>query len=282
MRRAACLAFVVPVAVAFTGCEAPPPCAAEVSMLTYNVAGLPQGLNDDQFPEQNIPQISPLLNAYDLVVVQEDFVYGGELRAALTHPFQSLPHEHSERLVNDGLNVFSVLPFEEEIERVRWVECFGGTTNASDCLANKGFALSSHDLGCSDGARLPVINLHAEAGGAAEDIAARTAGIEQLVSFIVERFPDGPLVVAGDTNLHGFDPDDEPLIARILEGANLQDACRFLGCGDEQIDRVFFRGGADLDVRPASWRIADAFKDADGNDLSDHPAIHVQLEIGAP
>jgi hypothetical protein len=95
--------------------------------------------------------------------------------------------------------------------------------------------------GCSDGARLPVINLHAEAGGAAEDIAARTAGIEQLVSFIVERFPDGPLVVAGDTNLHGFDPDDEPLIARILEGANLQDACRFLGCGDEQIDRVFFR-----------------------------------------
>jgi len=227
-------------------------------------------------------RISPLLNAYDLVVVQEDFVYGGELRAELTHPFQSLPHEHTERLVNDGLNVFSVLPFEEEIERVRWVECFGGTTNASDCLANKGFALSSHDLGCSDGARLPVINLHAEAGGDAEDIAARTAGIEQLVTFIVDRFPDGPLVVAGDTNLDGGDPADEPLIERLLSGANLQDACRFLGCGDEQIDRVFFRGGDELDVTPTSWRIADEFKDAEGNDLSDHLAIRVQLEIGSP
>jgi hypothetical protein len=268
---------------AATGCEAPPPpCARDVSLLTYNVAGLPQGLNDDQFPERNIPLISPLLNAYDLVVVQEDFAYAGELRAAATHPFKSLPHEHSERLVNDGLNVFSTLAFEEEIERVRWVECFGGTTNASDCLANKGFALSSHDLGCSDGARLPVINLHAEAGGAAEDIAARTAGIEQLVAFIAERFPTGPLVVAGDTNLDGFDPADEPLIERLLSGAGLQDACRSLACGDEQIDRVFFRGGDGLDVTASSWRIADEFTDAEGNDLSDHKAIHVELAIGRP
>jgi hypothetical protein len=282
--RPARIALVMSAAVvAATGCEAPPPpCSAEVSFLTYNVAGLPQGLNDDQFPEQNIPQISSLLNAYDLVVVQEDFAYTAELRADLTHPFQSLPHEHTERFVNDGLNVFSVLPFEEELERVRWVECFGGTTNASDCLANKGLALSSHDLGCSDGARLPVINLHAEAGGDAEDIAARTAGIEQLVAFIGERFPDGPLVVAGDTNLDGFDAADEPLIERILTGAHLQDACRFLACGDEQIDRVFFRGGADLDVTPTGWRIADEFKDAEGNDLSDHKAIAVQLEIAPP
>jgi hypothetical protein len=281
MRSFARVASVLTLALATTGCEAPPPpCTADVSLLTYNVAGLPQGINDDQFPEQNIPQISPLLNAYDLVVVQEDFVYTAELRAELTHPFQSLPHEHTERFVNDGLNAFSVLPFDEELERVRWVECFGGTTNAGDCLANKGFAVSSHDLGCSDGARLPVINLHAEAGGDAEDIAARTAGIEQLVAFIGERFPDGPLIVAGDTNLDGFDAADEPLIERILEGANLQDACRFLGCGDEQIDRVFFRGGADLDVVPGSWRLADEFKDAEGNDLSDHPAVHVQLEVG--
>jgi len=59
MRSPARLVLVAPVAiVVVTGCETPPPpCAAEVSLLTYNVAGLPQGINDDQFPEQNIPQI---------------------------------------------------------------------------------------------------------------------------------------------------------------------------------------------------------------------------------
>ena len=45
------------------------------TMLTYNVAGLPDGLNDDQNPEVNIPQMAPHLNPYDLVVVQEDFSY---------------------------------------------------------------------------------------------------------------------------------------------------------------------------------------------------------------
>ncbi len=273
------LLVVAVLVVTMVACEAPPtPCTATVSLLTYNVAGLPQGLNDDQFPEQNIPQISPLLNAWDLVLVQEDFAYTDLLRAELSYPFQSWEQELKERFVNDGLNTFSTFPFDEELERVRWVECFGGTDNGSDCLANKGFAVSAHEL-CDDGTTLSVINLHADAGGAPEDVAARVAGIEQLIAFIADRFPDGALVVAGDTNLHGNDPDDEPLIERLLSGAGLTDACRSLDCGDERIDRVFFRSGNDLDIAADSWRTADEFVDADGNDLSDHKAVEVKLSI---
>jgi hypothetical protein len=36
--------------------------------LTYNVAGLPQGLSSSN-PAEFTPQISPLLNSYDLVLV---------------------------------------------------------------------------------------------------------------------------------------------------------------------------------------------------------------------
>jgi len=272
---------VVLVLVGVAGCgePPPPPCAAAVSMLTYNVAGLPQGLNADQFPERNIPLISPKLNAYNLVVVQEDFSYTQELREDLTHPFQSFPLEHTERFVNDGLNAFSAFAFDEELERVRWVDCFGSTSNASDCLANKGFAVSVHDVGCADGTALPVINLHAEAGGSEEDVSARASGIEQLVAFIADRFAEGPLIVAGDTNLHGFDPDDEPVLERLLSGAGLTDVCRSLSCGDEQIDRILVRSGDALAVTPTSWRIADEFVDPDGVDLSDHKAIHVELEL---
>jgi len=278
---------VVIAALATTACAAcgPPP-SAQVSMLSYNVAGLPQGLNDDQFPEQNIPQVSPKLNAYDLVVVQEDFSYTNELRAELTLPFQSNELIHSERFVNDGLNVFSTLDFDRNLERLRWVACFGGTGDGSDCLANKGFALSTHDLsvddGFDEGTTLPVINLHAEAGGGPDDVAARTAGIEQLLAFIDERFPTGPLVVAGDTNLHGNDPADEPLLQRLLDEADLTDACRSLDCGDDHIDRIMVRSGSDLAVVADSWRVADEFVDADGNDLSDHKAINVELAITRP
>ena len=40
--------------------------------LTYNVAGLPEGISGSN-PETNMQMISPLLNAYDLVLIQEDF-----------------------------------------------------------------------------------------------------------------------------------------------------------------------------------------------------------------
>ncbi|HEY1099496.1 MAG TPA: hypothetical protein VGF99_11235 [Myxococcota bacterium] len=283
-----CFVVVTVVTVFGGACAADDtPTTTAVSMLTYNVAGLPQGLNDDQFPEQNIPQVSPKLNAYELVVVQEDFSYTDELRAELTLPFQSYELVHSERFVNDGLNVFSTLRFDLELERVRWVACHGGTDNGSDCLANKGFAVSVHDLPNDDDdandedapLALPVLNLHAEAGGSAEDIAARTAGFEQLIAFINDRFADRALVVAGDTNLDHDDVEDEALLQRFLDETGLIDACRSLACGDEHIDRVFTKSGGDLDVRAASWDVADEFVDADGNDLSDHKAIHVDLEI---
>jgi hypothetical protein len=41
--------------------------------LTYNVAGLPEGISGSH-PETNTPLIGPLLNAYDLVLMQESWL----------------------------------------------------------------------------------------------------------------------------------------------------------------------------------------------------------------
>ncbi|MEQ9318019.1 MAG: hypothetical protein RIF41_02630, partial [Polyangiaceae bacterium] len=77
------------IALVITGCgdsdgpdpdEPIPPQDGTFSALSYNVAGLPQGLSGSE-PEEYIPLISPLLTGYDLVLVQEDFVYHAELRA---------------------------------------------------------------------------------------------------------------------------------------------------------------------------------------------------------
>ena len=61
------------------------------SVLSYNVAGLLEGLSQSQ-PSVFIPMISPLLNNYDLVLAQEDFFYHDDLSSQATHPSQDSSH----------------------------------------------------------------------------------------------------------------------------------------------------------------------------------------------
>lgn len=68
------------------------PAAAATSgtfnVLTYNVAGLPEGLSSGK-PATNTPLISPRLGAYDIVNVQEDFNYHAALYAGDNHPYRT-------------------------------------------------------------------------------------------------------------------------------------------------------------------------------------------------
>lgn len=125
--------------------------------LTYNVAGLPEAVSGEQ-PSTNAPLISPLLNAYDLVLLQEDwedpmrqFVgpppveltaatlgYHHLIVAEAEHPFQSQPARHplgmetrrgldgvlGPTLLADGLNRLSRSAFGEP-ERILWQSCNG-------------------------------------------------------------------------------------------------------------------------------------------------------------
>src|SRR5829696_5074192 len=78
-----------------------PPASGELSVLSYNVAGLPQEISTVN-PQEHIPLISPLLEDYDVVLTQEDFDwwvpaldtfdfahYHERLRAQTTHPYAS-------------------------------------------------------------------------------------------------------------------------------------------------------------------------------------------------
>lgn len=259
------------------GCEpmgaSDEPPSGSFTVLTYNVAGLPQGLNDDQFPEIHIPQISPKLNAYDLVLAQEDFSYTAELRAELVHPYRSYPLENYERFMGDGLNRFSQLAFPPALTRVRWNACFGLTDASSDCLANKGFSVARHVL--AEGIELTVVNLHAEAGGGPEDVAARAEGFQQLRDYLSTHHEGEALLIAGDTNLHDDDPDDATILAGFLASTGTVDACTALGCGEAHIDRFFYRSGTNLTLYADDFGQAVEMVDAAGNPLSDHPALHL-------
>jgi hypothetical protein len=60
-------------------------------LLSYNVAGLPEGISSSH-PEHNSPLISPLLNDYDIALLQEDFSYHAQIVSASQHPHVSPPY----------------------------------------------------------------------------------------------------------------------------------------------------------------------------------------------
>ncbi len=242
-------------------------------VLAYNVAGLPDLISGSD-PLVNTPLMSPLLNAFDLVLVQEDFSYHAQLSADAEHPHQSTPGGGGT--LGDGLNRFSQTPFED-FEREGWIQCNGIIDSGSDCLTEKGFSVGLHTLGPA--AQVDVYNLHMDAGGSQGDIEARQAQIQQLVETIEARSAGRAVIVAGDTNM---DEEDEADFVTLLDGAGLTDACRELGCGEPfRIDRIMFRNSDTVELTPTSWLVDPSFVDGDGDDLSDHEAVVVEFDWAA-
>lgn len=246
----------------------------EVLVLTYNVAGLPFGLSKSD-PDKNTPLISPLLNPFDLVLMQEDFSYTAQLSSQATHPYKSTPGQPQGTVLNDGLTLFSRLPFSG-LTRHKWVQCFGFLDHGSDCLAAKGFSVATLELAA--GVTLHVYNLHMDAGQDTGDYNARAAEVDQLLKSLSGYSSGEAVIVAGDTNLKvPASVDNQGLLNKLLGQGALTDACDALSCGDQRIDRVMYRSSAALTLQALSWQVDPSFVDAAGQDLSDHKAVAVRL-----
>ncbi len=243
------------------------------SLLTYNVAGLPQLVSGSD-PEINVALISPLLNHYDLALVQEDFSYHERLEARALHAYRSEPMRQSLALMPDGLNWFSKFAFGW-VHRVRWSQCNGYLGAASDCLADKGFSFA--EVTIAPGVTLDVYNLHAEAGDGGADTEVRRHNFEQLSEYVRARSAQRAVIVAGDTNLKMSLSGDVETLDRFLDASRLQDACRRFGCGEEKVDRVFYRGSSEVDVDVLGWWTDRRFVNAEGEPLSDHSAIGIEV-----
>lgn len=141
--------LLIPIAVV-TALTTVPPAAGSgpgshsgsFTALSYNVAGLPQGVSGSD-PATNSKLISPLLNAYDLVLLQENWadplhdareaglaegvppiMFHHEVVGEADHPYRSEPARHpygaevrrpgtGPTLISDGLNRLSRFGFEQ-------------------------------------------------------------------------------------------------------------------------------------------------------------------------
>jgi len=259
--------------------DAGPATSGSLNVLTYNVAGLLEGLSKSD-PEANHPQISPKLNAYDLVLAQEDFCYHPLLAANVSLPHQS-PPEYDPGCAaidafGDGLNRFSATPFDA-FERGDWETCHGDASScASDCLTNKGFSFARHTL--VSGVELDVYNFHLEAGSCPEDLVAKQAQVDQLIALVSARSGDRAILIGGDSNLHWDRPSHAPIYNALLAGLGAEDSCRMVVCGDEdRIDRFIVRSSQELQLTVEQWWIPEEFVDSAGEDLSDHVPVAIRL-----
>ncbi len=279
-------------------------------MLTYNVAGLPQEVTPTH-SRANIPLMSPLLNAYDVVLTQEDYDwwrdlanltdfvhYHERLRAQATHPYRSPAHPGLEGVgldltqrpgvqVGDGLGVLSRYPLRGN-ERIPWSGCYGGWDardgGAFDCLAVKGFLRSTLIL--ADGVEVDLYVIHAESGGSDTDQRLQDQDFRELGDYIEQHSGGRPVLVAGDTNLH-TDPShpdaeglgDTTIWTDFLNRLRLTDACRVTSCEQaDSVDKLAYRSGDGAELSATTYEVPSSrFSDPQGQSLSDHDPVVVRL-----
>ena len=289
-----------------------------IDVLTYNVAGLPQEISDEN-PSEHMQLISPLLSEYDLVLLQESFDWwlpGGlvetldldaqsyveRLRAdsGLPHALPQHPGPEEAGIdpatrpdlqLGDGIGIMSRFELADPV-RQAWVGCFGGFDTsdggAADCLAMKGFAVATIELG---GVEVDVYSLHGEAGGTDTDQGLQVDDFAQLAAFIEERSAGRPIILGGDTNLHtrSDHPDadgdaDTRIWDDFIEATGLSDACVETDCEEVgSIDKVAVRSTDDLALAVTSYdQPVETFTSPAGDELSDHPPVAVTIEWTRP
>jgi endonuclease/exonuclease/phosphatase family metal-dependent hydrolase len=249
------------------------------NVLTYNVAGLPEGLSSGN-PETNTPLISPRLAAYDIVNVQEDFNYHAALYAGDKHPYRTATSGGVP--FGDGLNTLSDHPFED-FERVKWNACTG-----TNCLTPKGFTLARVRL--AEGVFVDLYNVHTNADATDDALAARRANVEQLSDFIQANSSGNAVIVMGDTNTRYTRTGDnirtlveengltDPWVELVKGGTAPAQGAEALVCPTtaptndcEVVDKVLYRGSKLLSLNATRYHNEWAsFLDSAGGNLSDH------------
>jgi endonuclease/exonuclease/phosphatase family metal-dependent hydrolase len=295
MRRV--LTGLITVALVPVGLAVSPPAASAAdsgtfSVLSYNVAGLPEGLSSAPTPRASATTaIGQRLGPYDIIHVQEDFNYHANLYAADTHPYRTPTSGGAG--IGSGLNTLSNIAYDEDdFERVRWNSC---QLDSGDCLTPKGFTFMRVRL--AEGVYVDFYNVHTNAGTSSGDFASRADNLSQLTAFIATHSAGNAVVVMGDTNTRYTRSEDT--IAAFAANNGLTDAwvrlvrggvppaagSPALVCDEnavtnacEVVDKVLFRGSA-LVTLNATYYNNDhaAFLDGAGAMLSDHDPIAVRF-----
>ena len=264
--------------------------ATEFTVLTYNIAGLPELLSSGN-PATNTPKISVLVNNYDIVQVQEDFNYHAALYASDNHPYRTATSGGAG--IGDGLNTLSIFPFSDDIDRVKWNDCSGTDGN---CLTPKGFTWNRIRL--AEGVYLDVYNCHTGAGDVEAAYDARRKNIIQIVNYINANSVGNAVIITGDWNCRYTRNEDnirlvssgtgatDVWVQMIKNGIAPTQGAEAIVCDGlvtdfqcEVVDKIFYRSNNFITLSPLEFTYEDAeFRDENGSMLSDHRPAYTRFQ----
>ena len=293
-RITAGLAGVIVVAAIVVAPAAPALAASGTfTALSYNVAGLPEGLSSAPTPRDTATTaIGQRLGPYDVIHVQEDFNYHANLYAADTHPYRTPTSGGAG--IGSGLNTLSAYAYDaDDFERVGWNSC---QLDSGDCLTPKGFTFMRERL--AEGVYLDLYNVHTNAGTSSGDLSSRADNLSQLTTFIASHSAGNAVIVMGDTNTR-YTPTGDT-IAAFTSGNGLTDAWVQLerggsapaaGSGDlvcdesaitdtcEVVDKVLYRSSKFVTLSATAYHNEHAgfLETSSGLMLSDHDPISVKF-----
>jgi len=257
------------------------------SVLSLNVAGLPAVLSSSN-PSANTRLMSPLLNNYDVVSVQEDFAYHDDLTSKVTLPY--LTATSGNVPLGDGMNFMSRFPLYETT-RYKWKDSSGFISHGADQMTPKGILYSSMEI--EPGYLVDIYDIHTDADTDADSCAARRSNMIQLANLIGERSTGKAVIVIGDTNsryTRSEDNFEDAVVKKCgltdawiqlirngnvpADGDALMDATKRNGPNNEVVDKIWYRSGKNVKLDATSYALLEtAFTDASGKQLSDHYPI---------
>ncbi|MFJ8778044.1 jacalin-like lectin [Streptomyces sp. NPDC102476] len=263
------------------------------SVLSYNVAGLPEAISSASTPrESSTTAIGQRIAPYDIVHVEEDFNYHAYLYAGDTNHAYRTPTSGGAG-IGSGLNTLSKIPYDgDDFERAHWNSC---QVDSGDCLTPKGFTFMRERL--SEGVYVDFYNLHTNAGTNDGDLASRADNLNQLTAFIQAHSAGNAVVVMGDTNTRYTRSGDtiaefaaangltDPWVQLVRGGTPPAKGSDALVCDQtgptvpntcEVVDKVLYRSSRLVSLNATSYNNEHAkFLTDAGLMLSDHDPISV-------
>lgn len=274
--------------------------AGDMSVLTMNVAGLPQFLQNNEVPGDKTTN-SKLIGSYfaqygfDVIHVQEDFNYHAAVYETDNHPYRTATSGGVP--FGSGLNTLANYPWVD-FTRTKWDTC--SNTDSDDCLTPKGFTFMRVQIAAATDNSTAVYadfyNLHADAGTTDADETARNSNINQVLTFAEANSAGNAVVIFGDTNSRYSRVLDTAV--RTLLDSDFTDAWVQLSrdgvvptqetlCVNPQpsnnntcetVDKIFYRSSPLVTLDATSFMyVGEWFLQPNGSILSDHNPVNVNF-----
>ena len=254
-------------------------------IISYNVGGLPEIISSSK-PSKYTKLISPRLNKYDIVNVQEDFGYNDDLISLMEHEYRT---EFSGNVpFGNGLMTFSKYPLFN-YRRLKWKDTHGFIVDGADQMIPKGFTYNSVEI--KPGFSIDIYNIHTDADTDEKSMACRRSNMAQLGEFIKNASAGKAVIVFGDTNSR-YTREGDDFDKLVVNPCNLTDAwiqnimkgeippkgpprmVDDLGELGEVVDKIWFRSGKNIELNATTFKLhLTGWTDKDGKQLSDHYPI---------